>query len=48
MDAYQRNPSWEKADVMELSHSLELKSSQVYKWYWDQQRKDGRLTGKRW
>ena len=48
MEAYKRNDSWEKADVLELSHTLGLKSSQVYKWYWDQQKKDGRLTGKRW
>ena len=48
MEAYKRNDSWEKADVLELSHTLGLKSSQVYKWYWDQQKKDGRLTGKGW
>ena len=46
--AYHCRREWEKEDVLELSARTGLSSSQVYKWYWDQQKKDGRVRGKRW
>jgi len=47
-DAYEIESDWEKEDVLALSSKLGLSSSQVYKWYWDQQKKQGKLRGKKW
>lgn len=40
------NPTWSKEDMREVSAKSGLDHSQVYKWYWDQQRK--LASSKRW
>ena len=46
VEAYKMNENWEKEDVLEISSKTGLKDSQVYKWYWDQQKKQGITRGK--
>ena len=45
---YEKTQDWEKEDVLELASRTMLSSAQVYKWYWDQQKKEGKARGKRW
>ena len=36
-----KNPSWDKKTIQKLSDMLGLKESQIYKWNWDQRKKQG-------
>ena len=36
---FQKNPQWNKSKITELQQRLGLKTSQIYKWNWDMQRK---------
>ena len=37
---YAKNPSWSRAYMKELAKKTGLKPSQVYKWNWDQKKKE--------
>jgi hypothetical protein len=41
LNEYQKNPNWDKPTIQKLSDELGLKESQIYKWNWDQRKKDG-------
>ena len=41
LNMYQKNPNWNKDIIQRLSDELGLKESQIYKWNWDQRKKDG-------
>jgi hypothetical protein len=34
-----RNPNWDKPTIQKLSDTIGLKESQIYKWNWDQRKK---------
>jgi hypothetical protein len=38
-------PSWTKDKVVEMSDLTGLSQSQVYKWWWDQKKKNSRSEG---
>lgn len=38
---FKRNPSWTKEDMLEVGKKSGLTHYQVYKWYWEQQKKLG-------
>ena len=38
---YKRNSSWTKEDMLEVGKKSGLTHYQVYKWYWEQQKKLG-------
>ena len=40
MVEYRRNPSWTKEDMKILAAQLGMSLSQVYKWQWDQKKKE--------
>lgn len=37
---FQKNPNWDKQIIQKLSDMIGLKESQIYKWNWDQRKKD--------
>lgn len=39
MREFERNPSWSKDTLLEVSRKTGLSEAQVYKWGWDQKRK---------
>ena len=41
---YQKNPKWTREYVIKLAEKLNLTTTQVYKWQWDQSKKEGALT----
>lgn len=40
MNEYNKNSNWSKSFIKELAKKLGLTSTQVYKWNWDQRKKD--------
>lgn len=40
MVEYERNPSWTKDDMKNLASEIGMSLSQVYKWQWDQKKKE--------
>lgn len=42
---YEINPNWTREYIKELSRQMGLRECQVYKWHWDQRKKDGLEVG---
>ena len=40
MNEYTKNKVWSKSYIKELSKQIGLSSTQIYKWNWDQRKKD--------
>lgn len=40
LNMYKNDPNWDKNMIQKLSDELGLKESQIYKWNWDQRKKD--------
>jgi hypothetical protein len=38
---YKKNPDWSREYIKRTSQKLGLRECQVYKWHWDQRKKDG-------
>jgi hypothetical protein len=38
---YNKNPNWSRDYIKRISTRLGLRECQVYKWHWDQRKKDG-------
>jgi hypothetical protein len=37
---YEKNPNWTKEFMNQLAEKVGLRESQVYKWHWDQRKKE--------
>ena len=37
---YDENSNWDKEEIKRISNELGLKESQIYKWNWDQRKKN--------
>lgn len=46
MNQYKKEPLFDKNTVTKLSTNLKLKESQIYKWNWDQRKRDGLIVAK--
>ena len=42
---YLKNPDWDRDFILRISDKLGLRVCQVYKWHWDQQKKEGLEQG---
>lgn len=38
---YKKNPNWSRDFIKDISERLGLRESQVYKWQWDQKKREG-------
>ena len=38
---YKKNPNWSRDYIRKMSNIMGLTECQVYKWHWDQRKKDG-------
>lgn len=45
-DAYHKFPMWDRPLVKLLAKKTGLKINQIYKWSWDQKRKESKNNGK--
>jgi hypothetical protein len=39
LEQFEKDPNWDKKTIQSLSDKLGLKESQIYKWNWDQRKK---------
>jgi hypothetical protein len=39
---YKKNPEWTAQQIDELAEILGLESSKIYKWHWDQKKREVR------
>lgn len=44
MNEYNKNSTWSKSYIKELAKRLGLTATQVYKWNWDQRKKDASIN----
>ncbi len=42
---FKKNPDWSRDYIRRISDKLGLRECQVYKWHWDQRKKEGMSVG---